>query len=88
VLPRGSDAEAALASAHRCAFGEDMLEGPITALTDARFFGLYQGIPALVYGPLARDIHGFDEAVEIESIKKITQALALFITDWCGLEKI
>ena len=57
-----------------------------TATTDARFFGLYAGIPALVYGPVSADIHGFNERVELESVRRITQAMALFIAQWCGLE--
>ena len=58
----------------------------ITATTDARFFGLYADTPALVYGPRAEAIHGFNERVEIESIRRVTKATALFIADWCGLE--
>jgi len=30
----------------------------------------------------------FDEAVDLESVKKLTLTLALFITDWCGLEPV
>ena len=59
-----------------------------TGTTDARFFGLYAGIPALVYGPNADSIHGFDEKVELESVRKCTQAMALFVAEWCGLERI
>ena len=29
---------------------------------------------------------GFDERVSVDSIRKVTQAIALFIADWCGLE--
>ncbi len=58
----------------------------ITATTDARFFGLYADTPALVYGPRAEAIHGFNERVELESVRRVTQATALFIADWCGLE--
>ena len=43
-------------------------------------------IPALVYGPLSDDVHGFDERVELESVRRIAQATALFIAEWCGLE--
>ncbi len=60
----------------------------ITATTDARFFGLYADTPALVYGPHAEAIHGFNERVEIESIRRATKATSLFIADWCGLEAI
>ena len=58
-----------------------------TGTTDARFFGLYAGLPALVYGPQSDDVHGFDERVNLESIRKITQSTALFIAEWCGLQK-
>ena len=60
----------------------------ITATTDARFFGLYADTPALVYGPRAEAIHGFNERVDIESIRRVTKATALFIADWCGLESV
>ena len=60
----------------------------ITATTDARFFGLYADTPALVYGPRAEAIHGFNERVELESIRRVTKATALFIAEWCGLEPL
>ena len=31
---------------------------------------------------------GFDEAVDLASIKNLTLTLALFIADWCGVEPI
>ncbi|MCC7271607.1 MAG: ArgE/DapE family deacylase [Alphaproteobacteria bacterium] len=86
VLPEGTDAERTLAAAHRKAVGAPLQRAPTTATTDARFFGLYAGVPALVYGPKASSVHGFDERVEIESIRTTTQAMALFIAEWCGLE--
>jgi acetylornithine deacetylase len=30
--------------------------------------------------------HGFDERVELESVKNVTKTLALFIAGWCGVE--
>jgi acetylornithine deacetylase len=57
------------------------------AYLDARVFALYAGIPALVYGPRSRNIHGFDEAVELESVRRTTLAIALFVADWCGVEE-
>ena len=83
----GADApRAVLAQAHRLAFGETLETRAITATTDARFFGLYAGIPALVYGPAAEDYHGFDERVNLESVRKVTRSIALFMAEWCGLE--
>jgi acetylornithine deacetylase len=42
----------------------------------------------MVYGPNALDIHAFDERVELESVRKVTQAIALFIAEWCGVEGV
>lgn len=83
----GADApEAALASAYAGVFGtqgpEDRL---MTALTDTRFYGLYHGIPGLCFGPRAENIHGFDERVDLASVKACTGVIALFIAQWCGL---
>lgn len=78
----------ALDQAHQSATGEVLVREAITATTDARFFGLYADTPALVYGPRAEAIHGFNERVELESMRRITKATALFIADWCGTEDI
>ena len=78
----------ALESAHLITTGKTLDPAAITATTDARFFGLYADTPALVYGPRAEAIHGFNERVELDSIRRITGATALFIADWCGVENI
>ncbi|BBK37207.1 acetylornithine deacetylase [Allostella sp. ATCC 35155] len=83
----GGDAEAVLADAHRAVFDDALQPMTCTGTTDARFFGLYAGIPALVYGPKAENIHGYDERVDLESLRRTTQATALFIAEWCGIEK-
>jgi acetylornithine deacetylase len=84
-LPAGTEAQAVLARCHDAVTGERLATGPSTGTTDARFFGLYAGIPALVYGPTAERIHAFDERVEIESIRRVTRTIALFIAHWCGV---
>jgi acetylornithine deacetylase len=86
VLAGADAAEAALGRAHRAVYGEPLKETASTATTDARFFGLYADTPGLVYGPLSESIHGFDERVSLESMRRNTQAMALFIADWCGLQ--
>jgi acetylornithine deacetylase len=86
VLPPDTDALRVLADCHQAVSGQPLATIASTGTTDARFFGLYAGIPALVYGPRAESIHGFDERVELESVRRITQATALFIANWCGLE--
>jgi len=76
----------ALDGAHRTVSGGALDKLAITATTDARFFGLYADTPALVYGPKAEAIHGFNERVDLDSVRRVTQATALFIAEWCGLE--
>lgn len=87
VLRNHEEVRSVLAHAHYSVFGEALRDMTATGTADNRFFGLYAGIPALVYGPQSDDIHGFDERVNLESIRKITQATALFIAEWCGLQK-
>lgn len=77
-----------LESAHQTVTGKRLDKVAITATTDARFFGLYADTPALVYGPKAEAIHGFNERVDLESVRRVTQATALFIANWCGLEAL
>jgi acetylornithine deacetylase len=88
VLEGGEEAVALLGRAHETVFGKALEERASTGTTDARFFGLYAGTPALVYGPTADSVHGFDERVELESIRRCTQTMALFIAEWCGLERV
>jgi len=88
VLRDDDAATAVLSDAHAQVYGRPLEEIASTATTDARFFGLYAGIPGLVYGPRSEAIHGFDERVDLESVRRNTQAMALFIADWCGLERL
>ena len=78
----------ALDAAHGAVTGGRLDRAAITATTDARFFGLYADTPALVYGPRAEAIHGFNERVDLDSMRRVTQATALFIANWCGLEDL
>jgi len=85
VLKDADEAENALGWAHQEAYGQELRAEVTTATTDARFFGLYADTPGLVYGPLSDGIHGFDERVSLESVRQNTQAIALFVAEWCGL---
>jgi acetylornithine deacetylase len=58
-----------------------------TATTDARTFQLYGDTPAVCFGPLAENEHGIDERVHLPSITRTAQAIALFIADWCGVDR-
>jgi len=88
VLEEGSDAEKVLARAHATSFGSELRSFVTPGYLDGRVFVLYDNCPCLVYGPLSRDIHAFDERVSIASVKRITGTIALFIASWCGLETL
>ncbi len=87
-LPEGTEAEATLIGAHRSAFDAELACGPSTAYLDGRVFMLYDDCPALVYGPVSQNIHGFDERVSLSSLRGVTRSIALFVADWCGLYRI
>ena len=74
-----------LAAAHEKTFGSALQSFTTPGYLDGRVFALYAGIPALVYGPVSESIHGFDERVHLESVRKVTKTIALFIADWCGV---
>ncbi len=89
----GDDARPGLDTLHaalRDVQGADapLPEHRMTALTDTRFYGLYYGIPSFCFGPHARNIHGFDECVDLDSVAEVTRVLALFIARWCGLNRL
>jgi acetylornithine deacetylase len=87
VLAEGSAAEAALAAVHETATGRQLESFMTPAYLDTRVHALYDRIPALCYGPIGRNIHGYDEAVDLASVKRITGTMALFVAQWCGLER-
>ena len=63
-------------------------EQAFTALTDTRFYGLNYNIPSLCFGASGEAMHGFNEYVDLESLRKSTKATALFIAEWCGVEAV
>lgn len=88
VLTNADLPEAVLADSHRAVFGAELTECATSAATDARFFGLYQDTPGLVYGPVCEQPHGIDERVDLDSVRAVTKTMALFMAEWCGIERI
>lgn len=86
VLEPGSSAEQVLADAHQAATGKELQSFMTAGYLDTRVYALYDQIPALCYGPVSRNIHGFDECVSLASVKRITGTIALFIAAWCRTE--
>lgn len=54
----------------------------IGSTTDARFYLNQFGVPAVAYGPRTRNMHGTDEAVELDSIIECARVVARFLRDW------
>jgi acetylornithine deacetylase len=69
-------------SLHAQAHGGDEPPGTklSTATTDAR----YVTGPCTCYGPIAGNIHGTDEWVDIESIRATAVTVALVAAEWCS----
>ncbi len=76
------------AKAFDAVYGGTVPDLAFTALTDTRFYGLNYNIPSLCFGASGAAMHGFNEYVDLESLRKSTRATALFIAEWCGVEPI
>ncbi len=73
---------------HRDVTGQDLRHYAAAGLTDARHYVLYQGTEATCYGPDSDNIHGIDESVGLDSLHAVTEALALAVARWCGVERM
>jgi acetylornithine deacetylase len=71
-----------LADAHEAAHGDAPADVAMASTTDARLYLNDFDVPALCYGPVAHDIHGIDESVELSSIVAGARTLARFISNW------
>lgn len=69
----------AMAEAHASVHGGPPKRMVMGSTTDARFYLNQFAVPALAYGPVARNIHAVEEAVELASIVRGAQTLARFI---------
>ncbi len=87
-LEQGSEAETVLGRAHESAIGAPLKSFMTAGYLDARVHALYDKIPVLCYGPKSQNIHAYDERVSLESVKRITGTMALFIAEWGGVENI
>jgi acetylornithine deacetylase len=89
VLEEGTEAEATLARSFERAYEGRQLQSFTTpGYLDGRVFVLYDDCPCLVFGPRSENIHGFDERVSLESLRRVTKTIAAFIADWCGTEPV
>lgn len=77
-----------LSQCHHSLVGADPEPYWSTCTTDLRAFHFYNRTGGTCYGPIAQNIHGVDECVNIESVRHVLRAYVLFISRWCQLEKI
>jgi acetylornithine deacetylase len=82
LIERGHPLVEALADAHQQAHGEEPRRFVLGSTTDARLYLNQFNIPAVAYGPRARNIHGVDEAVELDSIVAGARTLARFLASY------
>ena len=82
LLPADHWLADAMAAAHTAVAGAPPRRAPLGSTTDARFYVNQFAVPALAYGPRARNIHAVDEAVELASIVTGAKALARFIAEF------
>lgn len=71
-----------LSQCHRTLTGGDPEHYLSTCTTDLRAFHVAAGVAGTCYGPVAERIHGVDERVDIESIRHVMKAYALFVCRW------
>lgn len=88
VCEPGSAAEAALAAAHERVFEQKLETRLSTAVNDTRYYTVDYGIPALCYGCNGVGPHAFDEKLSLDSLRKTTLSIALFVAEWCGLKAL
>ena len=82
LLDAGHPLVTSLAAAHRDAHGAPPRTFALGSTTDARIYLNQFGVPAVAYGPVVRNIHGTDEAVELASIVAGARTLARFLADY------
>jgi acetylornithine deacetylase len=82
LQPDDGEFVSVLAAAHADAHGATPAWVTIGSTTDARFYVNQFGMPAAAYGPRTRNMHGTDEAVELDSIVDCARTVARFLTEW------
>ncbi len=82
ALPADDPLAELVADAHVAVHGVRPTAKPVASTTDARLYLNDFDVPALCYGPVAHDIHGIDEAVELSSIVDGARALARVVAGW------
>jgi len=84
-LPRDLPAFQVLGSCHRQITGSTAEQYISTCTTDLRAYHFYGTGQPTCFGPVAENIHGTDERVNLASVLHIARTYALFLARWCQL---
>lgn len=84
-LPRNLPAFGTLDGCHRSQTGTGAESYISTCTTDLRAYHFYGKGQPTCFGPIAENIHGTDERVNLESIMHVARTYALFLARWCLL---
>jgi acetylornithine deacetylase len=74
-----------LGDCHRDLIGCDAENYVATCTTDLRAFHSFGRARGSCYGPIAENIHGANERVNIASNQQVARTYTLFLARWCGL---
>jgi acetylornithine deacetylase len=85
LVDRNHPALLTLNNCHKTLTGKDAEGYVCTGTSDLRFFYFYGKGGGSCYGPIAENIHGSNERVNIESVIHVAKTYALFLARWCGL---
>lgn len=85
IVDRRLPALELLNGCHKSLSGHDAEEYIATCTTDLRAFHHFGASQHTCFGPVAENIHGNDERVEVASILHVAKAYALFLARWCLL---
>lgn len=70
---------------HKDLTGNDANEYFATCTTDLRAFHLWGRQQATCFGPVAKNIHGYNECVSLDSVIHVAKTYALFLSRWCDM---
>jgi acetylornithine deacetylase len=85
VIPKDDPFVQQVARAHTDVTGRSPQYLVTTAVTDSRFWNVHVGRPTVCYGPVGANMHGADEWVDLESVRRVTKVIAAVILDFCAV---
>ncbi|WP_136810807.1 ArgE/DapE family deacylase [Desulfosediminicola flagellatus] len=84
-LPKNLPAFTMLDGCHRSLTATEAEQYISTCTTDLRAYHFYGKGQPTCFGPVAENIHGTDERVNLESVLHVARAYALFLARWCRI---